>query len=177
MKYLAAVVLIFISAVSVFGQKLTAVQEQPSMFQVTSIHKATPSEKSYKTLFNELYIDRTIGNRKYTLSQLDTWGSYHYEVGQDYRVVQIKSGSPHTVKLTIPIKYDKNGKKPFGTETLCVQSVEEIASKNCHGSAHPLLVPYSSSPSLRKCFNGTSDQVFANIGFRGRSSLRLFRGF
>jgi hypothetical protein len=27
-------------------------------------------------------------------------------------------------------KYDKNGKKPFKTETLCVQTVEEIANKN-----------------------------------------------
>jgi hypothetical protein len=77
-----------------------------------------------------LYIEGTIGNRKYTLSMLDAWGSYHYEVGQDYPVVEVKYGSPDTIKLTIPNKYDKNGKKPFKTETLCVQTVEEIAGKN-----------------------------------------------
>lgn len=95
------------------------------VFHVTSTHKATRNEKSYKTEFNEIYIEGTIGNKKYTLSMLDTWGSYHYEVGQDYQVVQIKSGSPDTVKLMIPNKYDKNGKKPFRTDTLTVQAVEE----------------------------------------------------
>jgi hypothetical protein len=95
------------------------------VFHVTSTHKATPNEKSYKTEFNQIYIEGTIGNKKYTLSMLDTWGSYHYEVGQDYQVVQIKSGSPDTIKLMIPNKYDKNGKKPFRTDTLTVQAVEE----------------------------------------------------
>lgn len=118
----ALAVIAFILAL---GLIVPAFAQTSQVFHVTSTHRAAPNEKSYKTAFNEIYIEGTIGNKKYTLSMLDTWGSYHYEVGQDYQVVQIKSGSPDTIKLMIPNKYDKNGKKPFRTETLTVVTIEE----------------------------------------------------
>jgi len=125
MKKIVAMVMFMVLLGGAASKAESPAAAAAQVFHVTSTHKATPNEKSYKTAFNELYIEGTIGNKKYTLSMLDTWGSYHYEVGQDYQVVQIKSGSPDTIKLMIPNKYDKNGKKPFRTDTLTVQTVEE----------------------------------------------------
>jgi hypothetical protein len=124
-----ALVSLSASAKTQADDKTVVAAQAAQKFHVTLVHKATPNEKSYKTAFNELYIEGTIGNKKYTLSMLDTWGAYHYEVGQDYEVVQIKSGSPDTVKLMIPNKYDKNGKKPFRTDTLVAVAVEEVPGK------------------------------------------------
>lgn len=118
---LATILIALVLCVSAFAQDQT--------FHVVSVHKATDVEKSYKTEFAETLIIGTIGNKQYTLSELNSWGAFHYEVGQDYPVVQIKNGNPDTVKLTVPNKYDKHGKKPFTTDTLCVRTIEELPTK------------------------------------------------
>lgn len=102
---------------------VSAVAQQSQQFHVTSVHKATEVEKSYKTAFAETLIVGTIGNKQYTLTELNSWGAPHMEVGQDYEVLQIKNGNPDTVKLVVP------GKKRDMKETFCVRTVEELPTK------------------------------------------------
>jgi hypothetical protein len=104
-------------------------QQPEAVFHVTSVHNATEAEKTYRTAFNMVHIEGTIGNQKYVLSQLKSWGAYHFNVGQDYPVIEVKSGNPDRVKLQVPNKFNKKGKKPFMDETLSVITVEEVAAK------------------------------------------------
>jgi hypothetical protein len=109
---------------------------QPTdMFHVTSVHRASrDDEKTYHTAFNQMMVQGTIGNKKYTLEQLDTWGSYHFEVGQDYTVDGVKGES---VKLEVP------GKKKPRAESLNIITVEELAAAsaatlNSEQGLHPV---------------------------------------
>jgi hypothetical protein len=85
---------------------------------VTAIHKATrDDEKTYHTAFNQNIVTGIVGNRRYTLEQLASWGSYHFEVGQNYDVVKADDKS---LKLKVT---DKKGRE--STERLNVVTVEE----------------------------------------------------
>jgi hypothetical protein len=87
-------------------------------FHVTAIHKATrDNEKTYSTGFNQNIITGTVGNRRYTLEQLASWGFYHFEVGADYPVVKVND---KTLKVQVT---NKKGKE--ATESLSVVTVEE----------------------------------------------------
>jgi len=102
---------------------LPAIAQEPQpTFHLTSVHKARDNEKSYHTAFSQLYIEGTVGNKKYTLEELDAFGAYHFEVGQDYPVAKI---SNDTVKLQLP---PKKGRPK--TTTLNLITVEEIPTKN-----------------------------------------------
>jgi hypothetical protein len=121
-----AVILMHLAAVSTNAQTPAASDSAASTtptFHVTSVHKERDNEKTNHTAFNELAIEGTVGNKKYTLEELDAFGAFQFEVGKDYPVV---TASATTVKLTIPNKYDKHGKKPFRDETFRVITVEEI---------------------------------------------------
>lgn len=86
---------------------------------ITSVHKATRNdEKTYHTAFNQNIIIGTVGNRRYTLEQLASWGFYHFEVGRDYEVVK---ADDKTVKVKT---IDKKGHG--NTLRLNVVTIEEI---------------------------------------------------
>ena len=84
---------------------------------VTGTHKATDAEKTYKTSFGQNLITGDIDGKHYTLEQLQTWGTYHFQVGSDYLVVKLNDS---TVKVRV---LDKKGKET--TESLNVVSVSE----------------------------------------------------
>jgi hypothetical protein len=89
------------------------------VLHITATHKATrDNEKTYRTSFDQNIITGTIGDKRYTLEQLATWGVYHFEVGKDYPVVK---ASDKEVKVTVT---NKKGKE--STETLNVVTVEEV---------------------------------------------------
>jgi hypothetical protein len=102
---------------------------QPTeMFHVTSVHRASrDEEKTYRTAFNQVIVQGTIGNKKYTLEQLDIWGSYHFEVGQDYTVDGVKGES---VKIEVP------GKKKPRAESLNIVTVEELPATSDAANSH-----------------------------------------
>jgi hypothetical protein len=53
-----------------------AVAQTGQVFHVTSVHKVTrDAEKTYHTAFNQLIIEGNIGNRHYTLGELDAFGA------------------------------------------------------------------------------------------------------
>jgi hypothetical protein len=88
------------------------------VFHVTGTHKATrDNEKTYRTSFSQNIITGTIGDKRYTLEQLASWGFYRFEVGGDYPVVKVTDSA---VKVRVT---NKKGKE--STETLNVVSVEE----------------------------------------------------
>jgi hypothetical protein len=89
------------------------------MLHITGTHKATrDDEKTYSTSFNQNIITATIGNRRYTLEQLASWGYYHFEIGTDYEVVSVDDKA---IKVRAT---DKKGR--VSTEKLNVVSVDEI---------------------------------------------------
>ena len=103
---------------------LPAVAQAPQTFHVTSVHKATDVEKSYKTAFAETLVVGTVGNKQYTLAELNSWGALHFEVGQDYQVIEVKSGNPDTIKLLVHRVY--HGKEKDDKETFCIRTIEEV---------------------------------------------------
>ena len=83
------------------------------------MHKATrDDEKTYHTAFNQNIITGRIGDRRYTLEQLASWGFYHFEVGADYPVVSVDDKA---LKVSVT---DKKGRE--STERLNVIGVEEV---------------------------------------------------
>ncbi|MFZ0915151.1 MAG: hypothetical protein WBQ76_15140 [Candidatus Korobacteraceae bacterium] len=97
---------------------LSAVAFAADTFHVTAIHRATETEKTYRTAFSQNLITGTVGNRRYTLEQLTSWGFYRFQVGADYEVVK---GNDKTLKLRVT---DKKGRE--STESLNVVTVEEV---------------------------------------------------
>jgi hypothetical protein len=59
-----------------------------------------------------------LGNRRYTLEQLVSWGFYHFQVGSDHEVVKA-SDKAITVKAQ-----DKKGRE--SKESLNVVTIEEV---------------------------------------------------
>lgn len=97
-----------------------AVAPAQDILHITAVHKATrDNEKTYQTAFNQNIITGTIGDRRYTLEQLATWGFYHFEVGADYPVVK---ATDKAVKIRVT---DKKGRQ--STESLNVVTIEEVA--------------------------------------------------
>ena len=94
-----------------------SVGAQTQTFHVVSVHKALPTEKTYKTGFNQTDVVGIVGHKKVTFEQLDTWGAAKFEVGQDYIVDKIGSD---TIKIEVP------GKKKTRGETFNLITVEEI---------------------------------------------------
>ena len=88
-------------------------------FHVTAIHRATDQEKTYHTIYSQNLITGTVGNRTYTLEQLDGWGAYRFQVGTDYPVVKV---TDKTLKLQVT---DKKGRE--STESLNVVTVQEAS--------------------------------------------------
>jgi hypothetical protein len=85
---------------------------------ITGMHKATrDNEKTYQTSFNQNIITGTIGERRYTMEQLASWGFHHFEVGKDYPVVKVNDKE---IKVRVT---DKKGKE--STESLNIMTVEE----------------------------------------------------
>lgn len=110
MKMKILTLLVVLLASSAFAESL----------HITAIHKATrDGEKTYHTAFNQNIITGTIGNKRYTMEQLASWGFYHFEVGKDYPVVKV-SDKEIRVQVT-----DKKGRE--STEHLNVVTVEEAA--------------------------------------------------
>ena len=101
---------------------LTSTAFATDQLHVTSIHKATRNdEKTYHTAFNQNIIIGTVGNKRYTLEQLASWGFYHFEVGRDYEVVKA-DGKAVRVRTI-----DKKGHE--NTERLNVVTIEEVEPK------------------------------------------------
>jgi hypothetical protein len=96
-------------------------QTAPVQMHVNSIHKATrDDEKTYRTSFNQDIIVGTIGNKRYTLEELKSWGMPTLEVGQDYNVVKADGKA---------VKFIVHGKKRDETLSLNVVTVEEVDAK------------------------------------------------
>jgi hypothetical protein len=97
---------------------LTSSAFASDVFHVTAIHKASrDNEKTYHTPFNQNIITGTIGNKRYTLEQLASRFSFHFEVGKDYPVLKV---TDKQVKVQVT---DKKGRE--STEPLNVVTVEE----------------------------------------------------
>jgi hypothetical protein len=90
-----AISLVLTSLVTSAQQPETA----PAILHVSSIHKATDAEKTYHTAFGMQFIEGTIGNLRYTLSDLTGWaggcdGNWNWEGLRSYEV-QSTGGHPH----------------------------------------------------------------------------------
>jgi hypothetical protein len=101
---------------------LSASSALAESLHITAIHKATrDEEKTYHTAFNQNIITGTIGNKRYTMEQLVSWGFYHFEVGKDYPVVKTSDKE---------IKVQVTGKKGHeSTERLNVVTIEEMEAE------------------------------------------------
>jgi len=86
---------------------------------VTTIHEATrDNEKTYHTVFSQNIITGVVGNRRYTLEQLMSWGYFHFRVGADYEVVKADDKG-----ITVKVQ-DKKGR--VFKERLNLVTVEEV---------------------------------------------------
>jgi len=86
-----------------------------STFHVTGVHRATDAERTYKTVFVQDLISGDIDGKHYTVEQLQSWGSYHFQVGTDYPVVKVDD---KTVRVRVA---DKKGRE--STESLNVVTI------------------------------------------------------
>ncbi len=98
---------------------LTAAAYAADTLHIAAIHKASrDDEKTYHTSFNQNIITGTVGNRRYTLEQLASWGYYHFQVGSDYEIVKANDKT-----ITVKIQ-DKKGHE--SKESLNVVTEEEV---------------------------------------------------
>ncbi|WP_109486984.1 hypothetical protein [Occallatibacter savannae] len=99
-----------------FALLMVAVAHVETM-HITGVRRATEAEKTYKTSFNQNFITGTLDGKQYTLEQLATWGTYNFQVGQDYEVLK---ATDKQVKLRVT---DKKGRE--STESLNVVGIAE----------------------------------------------------
>ncbi len=103
----------------------TVICGQAQTLHISSNHLASRNdEKSYRTAFNMMDYVGTIGNKKYTLEVIKSWGVPQLEVGKDYTVVKEGSDS-----VKIELQVTRHGKEKTETLNLSVITIEEMASK------------------------------------------------
>jgi hypothetical protein len=112
-KIVCSVVFLILTVLAASAQSPAPVR----FFHVTSTHTAREDEKTYRTSFDQNIITGTVGNMRYTLEQLASWGFHHFEVGADYPLVR---ADDKTLKVRV---VDKKGRE--STESLNVIGVEE----------------------------------------------------